>query len=511
MSNIKKEIVNKVAECVRRLRSPEKYKSLEFLCDYLGSEVYMNEKAQSVKHMIVTQVCTWNSSDFSKNNICLLYINSVYGYDDAGIMEILKRAKEKGAKVFITDKSFDNVPCVISNNPLQTYAKLCRYYRDLSKVSVTAVSGSIGKTTVKNMIAAVYNTKFKTTYTKANQNAKSEVGFAVQHIPTGAEKMIQEVHEGEPGESQYMSLMLNSEVYVMTTIDKSHLKFFETPDRIIEEVCSFTKNMPLDGKVIVNTDEFNRCDLLNGRMVIKVSTLDANADFFAENVNIDESGLSFFVNVKQNGGRFLVRLNNIYAIHNVQCALLAFAAGFCEGIEPEKIVKGLSEYKTEGVRQNIMRSKDGVVIYADCYNAIARSMKSAIDACDLIPVKGKRIAVLGDVEEVGEMSEAMHKEIIEFVNSSKFDQLMLVGEKMKKALGASSVRDSLEVSWDASIDELAKRVKDKSKTGDLVLFKASHSGNLDKCIVKIWPELRYECEKNILEAYCEWKTNCRFY
>ena len=512
MSNIKKIVINKVAECVRRFRSPEKYKSLEFLCAYLGEEVYLNDKAQSLGKMIVTQVCTWYSSYFSKNSICLYYINPVYGktlYGENGA-KVLKQASENGAKVFITDKPIDDVPCIISNNPLLTYAKLCRYYRELSTASITAVSGSIGKTTVKNMIAAVYTKKYKTVFSGANTNTKTKVGYAVQHIPSKAEKMIQEVHEGEPGETQYISVMLNPNMYVITTIDNSHLKFFGTAEKIVEEVCSFTRNMPKDGKVVVNSDEFERYDLLNGRTVIKVSNSNVNADFYSDTINIDEAGLSFYVNVKKDGGRYLVRLNNIFAVHNVQCALLAFAAGYCEGVEPEKIVKGLAEYKTEGVRQNIMRTKDGVVVYADCYNAVAKSMKSAINACDIIPVKGKRIAVLGDVEEVGEMSEAMHKEIIEYVNSSKFDELMLVGEKMKKAIEASSVRDTLDVSWNASNDELVKRVKRVAKNGDLVLFKASHSGNLDKCIVKVWPELKKEVAVNSV-AFNKWNTKSLFY
>ena len=508
MENIKNEIIKKTAECVRRLRSPKKYKSLSFFCDYLGAGVQMNEKAKSISNKIVSQVCTINYTNFSKNNICLYYRNPVHG---KLTLDDLKRAKDKGAAIFITDKPLNDVPCLISSNPLEAYARLCRYYRDLSAISVTAVSGSIGKTTVKNMVAAVYTTKFKTAFSKSNKNTKANVGYAVQHIPNWAEKMIQEVAESEPGESQYMSMMLNSNVYVMTTIDQSHLELFGNADKIVEEVCSFTKNMPLNGKVVVNSDEFERYDLLNGRTVIKVSNRDVNADFYSDSINIDETGLSFYVNVKKEGTRYLVRLNNIYAVHNVQCALLAFAAGYCEGVEPEKIVKGLAEYKTEGVRQNIMRSADGVVVYADCYNAVAKSMKSAIDACDIIPVKGKRIAVLGDIEEVGEMSEAMHKGILEYVNASKFDQLLLIGEKMKNAYGVSTVRDTLQVSWFASIDELAKSVKKNSNSGDLVLFKASHSGNLDKCIVRIWPELRNECVNNGVREFYRWETKSRFY
>ena len=501
------KIVITFAKYIRRIRNPRKYKSLGFLCDYMGEDVRLNDKANAMKEMIVSQICTIDSDYSPKNNICLFHRNPVHG--EYGIDKLTK-LKEKGSAVFITNKQYDNVPCILSKNPFDTYARLCRYYRDLSKVSVTAVSGSIGKSTVKQMVASVYSTKFKIAYTKTNSNTKTGVGFAVQHIPNWAEKMIQEIHEGEPNETQFISEMLNPDVYIITAIDQSHLDFFGTPDNIIKEVCSVTKYMSPKGIVIVNSDEFNHFDLLGGRTIVKVSNSDLNADFCSENINVDDKGLSFYIKVKKDGKRYFVRLNNVYAVHNVSCALLAFAAGFCEDVEPKKIIKGLSEFKTEGIRQNIIKTADDVIVYADCYNAVGRSMKSAIDTCDLIPTKGARIAVLGDVEEVGAMSDTMHKEIIKYVNLSKFDVLMLVGEKMKKAMEASSVRETLDVSWNASITELSKNIKEKVRGGDLVLFKASHSGNLDKCIIKVWPELRKECSIN-KKAYEKWVLKSLFY
>ena len=103
------------------------------------------------------------------------------------------------AAVVISEVQYKNYPSIVAKNPLAIYAKLCRYYRDLQKnVSVTAVIGSIGKTTTKNMIGAVYSSKWQTYYTSANDNTYKTIGFAVQHIPPFAEKMIQEVHEGTP-------------------------------------------------------------------------------------------------------------------------------------------------------------------------------------------------------------------------------------------------------------------------------------------------------------------------
>lgn len=497
---INKKVI-KIAGCIRRLRNPKKYKSLGFLCDYLGDGVTLNRKAKAMINTIISQICTRDSWYCPKGSIC-------YIAHEEDIVNVIN----KGCEILITNKDFVEYPCMISDNPLEVYAKLCKYYRDLqNKVSITGVTGSIGKSTVKNMIGSVYSTQYKTTYTETNANTKTTVGFAVQHIPNWAEKMIQEVHEGEPNETQYISEMLHPNVFVITAIDKSHLEFFGTPERIVEEVCSVTKYMEPSGKVIVNIDEFDRFELLIGRTIVKVSTQDTNADFYCENINIDENGLSFYVVIKSKNERYLVRLHNMFAIHNVSCALYAFAAGYCEGVEPNNIIKGLAKYRTKGVRQNVLRSNDGVLVYADCFNAVARSMKSAIDACDLIPIKGKRIAVLGDVEEAGEMSELMHREIIGYVNASKFDILLAKGSKIKKAIEATDIRDSLKVECCDSVDELSKLVKKQSCCGDLVLFKSSHSGNLDKCIVKVWPELRDEVVGNTEAAYNEWKKECLFY
>ena len=121
-------------------------------------------------------------------------------------------------------------------------------------------------------------------------------------------------------------------------------------------------------------------------------------------MSVLKSGLSFVVVDNSNGTEHPVRLNNIYARHNVSAALRAFAAARCEVLPYSLIVKGLAEYHTTGVRQNVIWTEDGICLYADCYNAIATSVRSAVETSDIIPVTGKRIAVLGDIEEWDSLS-----------------------------------------------------------------------------------------------------------
>ena len=488
----------KYAARYRRIRKKEKYKSIDFFIEYLnhlGNNVTPNSECEKVRNRIISEICTldsvYTSFHFSKDCACLVS-------DEA----TAKKAMDRGALVLITPKDYAKYPCLISNDPLGVFSDLCLYFRNLKKnMPITAITGSIGKTTIKNMVGEVYKMKYKTSYTQSNINTRMAVGFAVQHIPDWAEIMIQEIHEGSPNITKYVSRMLQPSVFIVTPIDLSHFQYFGSKQKIEEEICSVTEYMPDGSKVIVNIDDFSRFDLLKGMKVITTSTQTKDADFYARDIKVVSQGLSFSIVEKATNQAYDILLNNIFAPHNAICALYAFAAGVCVDIPPKEIVKGLENYKTSGERQNIFRSVDNVLIYADCYNAVGKSMKSAIDAASNIPVTGKRIAVLGDMAEIGSESEQMHKEIIEYVNASKFDCLFTIGSEFEKAVNKVSLRESLYVKTTNSHADLNVLIKNTVKSGDLVLFKASHASELSNCIKKLWPQ---EYDTYIKPAYSEY-------
>ena len=506
---LKNRAIAVTAECVRRLKHSEKYVSLNVLYEYLGDSVVLNDKAKRLRKTIITQICTKNSWYIPRNCLFLIYRNPVYKDDDTEKMADF--AMKRGAAVLITNRSYKDYPCMISSNPLEIYARLCRFYRDLTRdLSVIAVSGSIGKTTVKNMIVEVCKMKYRAWYTSSNMNTKEVVGFTAQHIPNWAEKLIQEIHEGEPNETQFVSEMICPDILAITPIEKSHLLYFGDAVRIVEEVCSITKNMRENGKVIVNIDEFDRFDLLNGKAIVSISVKDSTADYYADGIQVEVGGLSFTVHEKSNGDSYSVRLNNVYALHNVSCALYAIAAGRIDGIDKKSIVQGLLHFRQRGVRQNILKADNGVLIYADCYNAIDRSMKSAIDTASLMDVRGNRIAVLGDIEECGDLSDSIHLDVVNYIIQSNFDVLYVIGEKMAKAIKSASIRDSLEYCCFRNLDDLAKAIKSRVRADSLVLFKGSHANNLGACILKVWPQFADEVKYYSKESRA-WKLKSLFY
>ena len=489
-----------ISPVIRRITQPKKYKTIGFFFDYIKEpNARLNEKAISIKNAVVHEVCTldtkYESFYFPRKSVCLVSDRVT-----------AQKALAKGALLLITSEDYEEYPCLISDNPVSTYASLCRYFRDLSKsLYVTAISGSIGKTTVKNMIGEVYKKTYPSTYTRANQNTRMSVGFAVQHIPSRAKQLIQEIHEGNPDETRFISKMLHPDLFVLTPIDQSHYERFGSIQKIKEEICSITEYMQDTGTVIVDVDEFNDFDLLNGRNVISISSVNQQADFSISDVEATPKGLSFKVHVKQTLSEYSIELPNIYALHNAQCALYAFAAGFQIGIDPKDIIRGLRSFKTSGDRQNVFTTHDGVIVYADCYNAVGRSMLSAIDAANSINIRGNRIAVLGDIAEAGAISQEMHKSIVKHLNEADFSYLFTIGDEFKKALAVEPTKDALFVKQANDLKELSKAVKEVVKDGDLVLFKASHSSNLSECIRLIWPkEYKETITDTVNSEYDNW-------
>ena len=394
---------------------------------------------------------------------------------------------EHGALFCITREQIDDLPCVVVESPEQVYARMCKYYRDLSSMEATAVVGSIGKTTTKRMISAVYAAQYATFADPENENQIDCVGYICQHIPKNTKKLVQEVSEDTPGCLRQISYMISPKIAVVTAIDKSHIEAFGSEEKILEEIASVTYGMPADGKVIINIDDPNTNHLIQDRPVVTVSMQDQQADFSACNIRLDEDGLAFEVLEKSSGIQYAVKLYMVFAKHNVYSALYAFAAGVCAGVSHENILKGLAAYRTVGIRQNVYAAR-GSILYVDCYNAVARSMQAAITAADEIPVTGKRIAVLGDIEEAGAFSEAIHKEVLAAVDASKFDVLLLYGQKMHRAAEEMSFRNSLSVICCKEKSVISRQLKAEGLgRGDLVLFKSSRKSALESVIKQTWP------------------------
>ena len=266
--------------------------------------------------------------------------------------------------------------------------------------------------------------------------------------------------------------------------------------------------MTEDDFVIFNKDSLDPEAFIKYRCrVISVSKTDTAADIYASDIVVRPEGISFTINHQRN--KLDVELNNIYAEHNVICALYAYAVGVLSGVPDYKIRKGLMSFKTRGIRQNIFRVKNNVVVYADCYNAVAKSVQSAINACNLIPTAagGGKIAVLGDIEEAGELSDQTHIEIIEMALSSDFSKVFLFGPKMSKACETLTKEGKIakDVRSYTDINKMCRDLKETIHQNDLVLFKSSRKSRLERCIKSLWPKTYWSLLIHEKAIHLKWR------
>ncbi len=345
----------------------------------------------------------------------------------------------------------------------------------LPATRVLAVTGSVGKTTVKNMAYLVMSSHFDTYKSKGNRNSLTGLPMEILDMPETATHAVLEAGMSEPGEIAKISELILPEAAIVTTIGHSHIEAFGTVEAICEEKLSIAS--AIKSKSLVLSAEplllMHKKSLPNA---VYCSATDTTADAYAENISTSDGVTRFtanFAGEKQNC------ILPAMGLHNVQNALLCIVAGVRLGVPMDKAAASLENFAAEGFRQNI-RTTNGITVIADCYNASPESMKAALGV--LKDGKGKRIAVLGDMLELGAHSKSLH-ETVGAVAAEAADILICVGNEAKyiadtaKECGADTVIYYANDSWERAAEQL----RDLVESGDTVLFKASNR----TCVRKI--------------------------
>lgn len=476
---------------------------LRFLIHYAGIDE--NSLSDSVKRKLdqkVVALAKVGGGYILRNSL----VFPVLDYKEEDLLEPFKY----GALAVVAKKEIPGHPTIVVENPMFVYARMSNYFREQSKAPVTAVVGSIGKTTTKMMLGSVYKQSAKTSCENGNFTNITHILQLCQHISSKYEQVICEISEANYGTIEAASIALRPKVAVITAIDLSHMEEYGDPEEIKRQVCSISKNLADDGAIIINKDEFTSWDYLKGHKVLTVS-MNNDADYVAKNVTIDNKGIQLDVVDSIQQRKHHIKLNNVWGIHNVCIAMQAFAAGSFLGMSDDNIIKGLAAYRTQGIRQNAYWSLNGNLIYADCYNAVAKSISSSLKAAESIPLeKGKRVAVIADVEEAGVVSEETHKQILEIINKSNFDVVIAYGTKLNKAIDQHPEYLRTGIIRCGSFGQVMKALNKNVKKGDLVLFKASHSWHLDKCIKRKWTISFYWMLLKEKLPYLLWRISIEF-
>ena len=402
-------------------------------------------------------------------------------------------AQGAGGRCFLCERipegaDEDSSFCVVKNS-IAAFASLARGYRKNTPIDTVAITGSVGKTTTKELTACVLSEGFKLYSTEGNFN--SVIGMPMSMLEVGAEceAAVFEMGMSGFGEIRQMSLAASPKIAVITNIGTSHLEYLGTRENIAKAKYEVVEGLCSGGILLLNGDEPLLCELAeknsDADYKIMLASVDGDGDFCAENIRFTSEGSVF--DLRCVGGEIIDIAVPAIGKHIVYDALFACATGLLMGLDGEQIKRGIAKYTPKAYRQRIYDA-GGFKIIADCYNASPESVKSAIEV--LSGLQGQRkIAVLGDMRELGENTLGLHKAVGEFVASKNIDILLTVGE-LGRAISEGAVsggmsEENVFFELDEAATDTVNKLKSIIKEGDVVLFKASRAMKFERIIEQI--------------------------
>ncbi len=348
----------------------------------------------------------------------------------------------------------------------------------LAGLKVLAITGSVGKTTTKNMAALVMGARYKLYKSAGNRNSLTGLPMEILNVPEDAEWAVLEAGMSDPGEISQISKLIKPNGAIITNIGHSHILAFGSREGICKEKLDIRAGM--ERAVLTMPDEELLINAVGGDPdSVFCSVKDGKQTAFAKDIRVEGEFTYFTACYK--GKETQIKLPAL-GLHNVQNALLCFVSGVRLGVDEKDAATALEQFKVEGFRQNIRRTA-GVTVIADCYNASPESMAAALSV--LKGGTGKRIAVLGDMLELGSHAEKLHR-IVGKAAASSADLLICVGEDAvyiaDEALKNGLPKENLLIYSSKDYEKAAETLKQMVKEGDTVLFKASNRTNIRKVL-----------------------------
>jgi len=366
------------------------------------------------------------------------------------------------------------IPVGIVSNSIKALQELAHLHRLKYSIPVLSLTGSNGKTTTKEMLAQMIQTKMNVHKTKGNQNNQIGCPLTMLKLSEMHEIAIVEFGTNQFGEIDILSKMVEPTHALVTLIGDTHLEYLKDRKGVAKEKLSLFDNLKDGATVYQNMDDpfIAKYDRKNLRYV--TYSFENDAEYKGEYGPIDENGCgTLIVN-----GTCEIKLS-VPGLHNVHNALAVTAVGLDMDFTEDEVKNSLASYSGYEKRMQLIKWND-VTIVNDAYNANPASMELAIESVLKIKHKGKVVLSLGDMNELGEKSLEMHKKILEYALNKDVQEIYLVGDKMKEAVSKLNKTQQKKLNHFENLknltDELVKNVKD----GDILLLKGSRSMQMEK-------------------------------
>lgn len=396
-------------------------------------------------------------------------------YKDAFDNGALACILDKTTKI---DKSYKNKTIVLVDNTIKALQDIAKYKRNMYDIPVVAITGSVGKTSTKDIIASVLNQKYKVLKTEGNYNNHIGLPLTILKLKDH-DALVVEMGMNRLGEIEVLSNIAKPTIAVITNVGTAHIGNLGSRENILKAKLEICSGLSENGIVLINNDNdmlHNYKDKINN--IVKTIGINNNSDYMATNIVEEIFQSNFLVN----NNKININIGGEVFIYN---ALMAYAVGNILNIDNNSINKGISEFKLSPHRLETKKTKNGALIIDDTYNANYDSMSNAIKL--LGKTKGKKIAVLGSMLELGDYEKEIHTKIGDEVVKNNLDILITVGSeaiyiKEEAVRNGFDEQNTYSFDYEYQTYDLLKEIISKDS---IVLVKGSHGINLDKVVEEI--------------------------
>ncbi|QFJ54830.1 UDP-N-acetylmuramoyl-tripeptide--D-alanyl-D-alanine ligase [Pseudobutyrivibrio xylanivorans] len=393
--------------------------------------------------------------------------------------DFIEDAFSKGALASLSERKLENPsgPYIIVSDTKLALKQIATVYRMQLNIPVVGVIGSVGKTSTKEMIASVLETKFSVLKTEGNFNNEIGLPLTICRIRDEHQVAVVEMGISDFGEMHRLGDIAKPNIVVMTNIGQCHLEFLKDRDGILKAKTEVFEHMPKDGVVILNGDD----DKLSGADTLGLEKIfyGLNGQEFSAKDVVAEGMSATRAAFKVKDDSFDVTIP-LPGNHNVMNGLAATAVGYKLGLSADEIKRGLENAGTISGRNNIITIRD-ITIIDDCYNANPVSMKASIEVLGKAP--GRTIAVLGDMGELGTDERQLHYGIGKALEDNNIGYVFTVGqlsEEINKSL--SQTNSSCMAHHYSSVETMLEDLLPIIRGGDTILVKASHFMNFETVV-----------------------------
>lgn len=401
--------------------------------------------------------------------------------------DFIEQAYERGAVGVITSRAVaGHSGVILVSDTRKALLDLARYYRGLFSVFTVGVTGSVGKTSTKEMIYAILSEDGETLKTEGNLNNEIGMPLTVFNLSHTHKSAVFEMGMSNFGEISALTHVCCPNVGVITNIGVSHMETLGSQENILKAKMEITDSMAPDAPLILNMDDplLKNVNQMTQQPTMYYGIEDQQAEVTASNIRTVNGTTQFTIRYY---GQSIDAMVPAVGKHNVYNALAGFCVGLVANMKPEDIVRGIRRYQNAAMRQNITK-EHGVTVITDCYNASPASMHAAMDVLLNTACEGKRWCVFGDMLELGECSEQAHLEIGKDVGRSWIDGFVCVGERARDMKRGAAMVGMKQAYYFEQNEQAAVFLAKHLAPGDVVIFKASRGMHLEQVIDRVREE-----------------------